>query len=129
MTSKNNDKIITILICLFAVVFGATFKLLPVYYYNHGKNALEKEDYINAYKKLKLAYNTNPKNKDYRYYYIEALSNLTPSLPVQKEIFEIIFKEKHNQRMAETYKYISSDTYYNVYRKIIYYTALEFGEI
>lgn len=47
----------------------------------------------------------------------------------EKEIFEIIFKEKHNQRMAETYKYISSDTYYNVYRKIIYYTALEFGEI
>ena len=89
MTSKNNDKIITILICLFAVVFGATFKLLPVYYYNQGKNALEKENYINAYKKLKLAYNTNPKNKDYRYYYIEALSNLTPSLPVQKEIFEI----------------------------------------
>lgn len=47
----------------------------------------------------------------------------------EKKVFEIIFKEKHNQKMAETYKYISSDTYYNVYRKIIYYTAVEFGEI
>ena len=47
----------------------------------------------------------------------------------EQRIFEIIFKEKHNQKMAETYKYISSDTYYNVYRKIIYFTAVEFGEI
>lgn len=47
----------------------------------------------------------------------------------EKRIFEIIFKERHNQKMAETYKYISSDSYYNVYRKIIYYTAIEFGEI
>lgn len=47
----------------------------------------------------------------------------------EKEVFEIIFKEKHNQKMAETYKYISKHTYYNVYNKIIYLTALEFGEI
>lgn len=47
----------------------------------------------------------------------------------EKKVFEIIFKERHNQKMAETYKYISSDTYYNVYRKIIYYTAVEFGDI
>ena len=47
----------------------------------------------------------------------------------EKIIFEIIFKEKHNQKMAETYKYISKDSYYNTYNKIIYYTAVEFGEI
>ena len=47
----------------------------------------------------------------------------------EKKVFEIIFKEKHNQKMAETYKYISKDTYYNTYNKIIYYTAVEFGEI
>ena len=59
--------------------------------------------------------------------YIEnAIARLDES---EKEVFYIIFKEKHNQKMAETYKYISYDTYYNVYRKIIYYTALEFGEI
>lgn len=47
----------------------------------------------------------------------------------EKRIFEIIFKERHNQKMAETYKYISKDTYYNTYNKIIYYTAVEYGEI
>lgn len=47
----------------------------------------------------------------------------------EKRIFEIIFKERHNQKMAETYKYISKDTYYNTYNKIIYYTAIEYGEI
>lgn len=47
----------------------------------------------------------------------------------EKNVFEIIFKERHNQRMAETYKYISKDTYYNVYNKIIYLAAVEFGEI
>jgi RinA family phage transcriptional activator len=47
----------------------------------------------------------------------------------EKKVFEIIFKERHNQKMAETYKYISKDTYYNTYNKIIYFTAVEFGEI
>lgn len=47
----------------------------------------------------------------------------------EKKVFIIIFEEKHSQKMAETYKYISADTYYNVYRKIIYFTAVEFGEI
>ena len=59
--------------------------------------------------------------------YVEnAIARLNPE---EQEVFEIIFKEKHNQKMAETYRHISSDTYYNVYRKGIYYTALEFGDI
>ena len=47
----------------------------------------------------------------------------------EKKVFEIIFKEKYNQKMAETYKYISKDSYYNTYSKIIYFTAVEFGDI
>lgn len=59
--------------------------------------------------------------------YIEnAIARLNDS---EKEVFEIIFKEKHNQKMAETYKNIPYDIYYNVYRKIIYFTAVEFGDI
>ena len=62
-----------------------------------------------------------------RLHYIEnAIARLNEE---EKQIFEIIFKEKHNQKMAETYKYISADSYYSVYRKIIYYTAVEFGDI
>ena len=47
----------------------------------------------------------------------------------ERKIFEIIFKEKHNQKMAETYKFISKDSYYNTYNKIIYFAAVEFGDI
>lgn len=47
----------------------------------------------------------------------------------EKKVFEIIFKERHNQKMAETYKYISKDSYYNTYNKIIYFTAVEFGDV
>lgn len=47
----------------------------------------------------------------------------------EKEVFEIIFKDRYNQKMAEVYKYIQKDTYYGVYNKIVYYTAVEFGEI
>lgn len=47
----------------------------------------------------------------------------------EKEVFEIIFKEKYNSLLAETYKHIPKNTYYTVHRKIIYFTALEFGLI
>lgn len=47
----------------------------------------------------------------------------------EKEVFEIIFREGYNQRLAETQKYISKHTYYNTIDKIVYFTALEFGYI
>ncbi len=56
----------------------------------------------------------------------EAIKRLTPE---EYEVFEIIFKEGYNQRLAETQKYISKNTYYNTIDKIVYYTALEFGYI
>ena len=62
-----------------------------------------------------------------RLLYIEsAIKRLNPE---EKEVFEIIFKDRYNQKLAETYKNITSSIYYTVYRKIIYLTALEFGLI
>lgn len=80
-----------------------------------------------AQKAIKLRTSRTILAVERRLKYVEnAIARLDES---EKEVFYIIFKEKHNQKMAETYKFISYDTYYNVYRKIIYYTALEFGEI
>lgn len=45
------------------------------------------------------------------------------------EVVEIIYKYRYSQVRAETQKNISKDTYYNTRTKIIYLTALEFGEI
>lgn len=59
--------------------------------------------------------------------YIEnAIKKLTPE---EKKIFEYIFKDGYNQVLAQMYKYISKDSYYNTYNKAVYYTALEFGYI
>lgn len=46
----------------------------------------------------------------------------------EKEIFEIIFKKRLNQKAAEAYECISKAQYYNLYNKIIYLAAIELGE-
>lgn len=61
-----------------------------------------------------------------RLHYIDnAISRLNEE---EREIFEIIFKKKLNQRAAETYEYITKSQYYNLYNKIIYLAAIELGE-
>ena len=46
-----------------------------------------------------------------------------------KKVVELIFKCGYSQIKAEIEANISYDTYYNVFNKIIYFTAIEFGEI
>lgn len=45
------------------------------------------------------------------------------------EVFLLIFRDGYSQIQAETQKNISYDSYYNTRNKILYYTAIEFGEI
>lgn len=47
----------------------------------------------------------------------------------EQQIFNVIFRDRYSQKQAETCRYISKDSYYNTYNKIIFYTAVEFGEI
>lgn len=85
----NKDKIITILVCAFFILFVVFLKATPVCFYYQGKSALDKKDYIKAHKCLKNAYNFDKKNKDYRYYYVQSLLRLSPTVTVQKEMFNI----------------------------------------
>ncbi len=85
----NKDKIITILVCAFFILFAVFLKATPVCFYYQGKSALDKKDYIKAHKCLKNAYNFDKKNKDYRYYYVQSLLRLSPTVTVQKEMFNI----------------------------------------
>lgn len=100
----NNDRKITIFICIFAILFGVTVKLLPHFYFLSGKNALNKQDYVAAYKNLKNAYSIDKKNKDYRYFYVQTLLNLSPNVSVQKELFEIAASNQNDsaQELAES---------------------------
>lgn len=47
----------------------------------------------------------------------------------EKEAFEKIFIDKHNQIYAEMNDNITKDMYYNIKNKIIYLTAIEFDLI
>ena len=47
----------------------------------------------------------------------------------EKETFEKIFIEKHNQVYAAMHDNLTKDMYYNIKNKIIYLTAIEFDLI
>ncbi len=96
MTSKNNDRKITIIICSFAIIFGIIFKFLPSYYYWHGHNFLKKENYTKARENFKKAYFFNKSNKDYRYFYAKSLVNLPADADVQKELFAIAVSDQED---------------------------------
>lgn len=76
-------------ILLAALVFYVVFNLIPHFYFNLGKIAYDGKDYINARKFLKTAVFFNRKNKDARYYYVKTLTNLKPTLDIQRELFKI----------------------------------------
>ena len=44
-------------------------------------------------------------------------------------MFDIIFNKGCNQLYAKTYYNITKDMYYNAMNKIIYLTAVEYGQI
>lgn len=46
----------------------------------------------------------------------------------EQDLFNLMFRDGYSQQKAEE-KGISYDTYYNTQNKIVYLTALEFGEI
>ena len=89
MTRKNSSNKFIIFFCALAIIFGLIFKLLPVLLLRQGQNYLNNNEYVKAYHALKTAYNFDKHNKDYRYYYTMALTNLSPTVKVQKAIFEI----------------------------------------
>lgn len=84
-----NNRKLTVFICAAAIIFTIIIKILPVIYFSKGKSALERGDYPAACVNLSKAHYLNRKNKDYRYYYVQALSNMTPTVRVQKELYQI----------------------------------------
>lgn len=85
--NKNLDhkNILLIAIVIIVIVWKAT----PAVLLGFGKADLKKQNYVSATKKLEKAYSLDKTNKDIRYYYVQALVNIKPTIKVQKEIFEI----------------------------------------
>ncbi len=104
MSPQNKiDSFLTKLICVTAIMFLVIVKSLPAYYFWHGQKLLEKQEYVKAYNSLKKAYRFNPNKENYRYYYVKSLINLSPTVKIQKQIFEIAngTKKDSAQQLAE----------------------------
>lgn len=77
------------LVVLTAVLIWFFGKMLPDFFTTMGKTAYVKGDYVEAFDKLKLATRLSPKNRDARYYYVQTLMKLKPTLEVQRELFTL----------------------------------------
>ena len=84
---NKTDKIVCIIICTVAIIFGAFYKLAPVFYYQQGQSYLKTHEYLKSYNNFKKAYTLNKKNKDYRYYYVKSMYLMPNNLTIQKEMF------------------------------------------
>lgn len=78
-----------ILIFIFAFLLYIIFNFLPDFYLGIGKNAYLNKDYVSAYNNLKTALVFSPKNTDTRYYYVQTLLKLKPTLQIQRELFKL----------------------------------------
>ncbi len=77
---------LVILTAIFIWFFG---KMLPDILTNAGKIAYEIGDYQKAFSSLKMAIKLSPKNCDTRYYYVQTLIKLPPTLNIQKELYSV----------------------------------------
>lgn len=84
---QNKKSIYIAVFAVISIIF--LLHLLPNIYLKLGVNEIGKQNYIKAYTYLTQAYKIAPNNKDIRYNYVIALSNLAPSIRVQKELFDI----------------------------------------
>lgn len=78
-----------ILLLLTAFVLYSFKGLIPGIYFNLGKNAYLEKDYKKAFELLKISVHLNKKSADSRYYYVQTMLNLSPTIDVQKEMFDI----------------------------------------
>ena len=78
-----------ILVISIAFVIYLINGLIPSIYASLGKEAYAKKNYPKACKLLKTALKFNHNDRDIRYYYVETLIKLPPTLDIQKELFNI----------------------------------------
>ena len=113
-------KLKTIFMLFVLAVFAAIFiYMMPSLAFRQGKNYYSAQKYAEAFKPLGFAYHIHKDNSDYRYNYVLTLTNLTPVLKVQKDLFEIsqskyddtaryIAKQKINEWRANVEENIGS---------------------
>jgi predicted Zn-dependent protease len=69
-------------------VLYALNALIPSFYFNQGKAAYQHRDYKKAYSYFNTVLRLNRNDKDFRYYFVQTLVKLPPTLDVQKKLYE-----------------------------------------
>ena len=126
----NSDRIFTVIVCSAAILFALIVKVMPYYFYIQGKNVFQKANYVKAHSYLKRAYNFNKNDKDYRYYYVQSLLHLSPSIEVQKEVFNMSLSDnKDSAQMAANDKVLEwrNNVLQNIGNNYIEQTPLDNG--
>ena len=97
-------KVIFYLVIFFVAVLSFNYmkKYESAYLFHKGYAYYNQKDYVQSYTYLKKAYHLNRTNKDYKYYYTKTLTHLSPTVSVQKEVYEIANNEQDSaQQVAE----------------------------
>lgn len=82
------------------IILALIFKFTPYACYLHGNMLMKKQEYQKAYSSYKIAYNIEKKNKNYKFAYVKALTRLSPTIPVQKELFLIANSDENDSAQA-----------------------------
>lgn len=85
MKKRSNIPIIFVI----GLITISLIKAAPALFFMHGKYCYDNKNYYEAINSLKSAITLNPKNSDYRYYYVRSLSNIEPTYNVQKTVYNI----------------------------------------
>lgn len=85
-----NKRLIGLFSVLFVLIIALIIqKCIPSIAFNLGKQSYENKDYVKAFSLLKFANEIDSKNIEYRYYYVETMLKLKPTLDIQKELFKV----------------------------------------
>lgn len=85
-----NKRLSGLFIILFVLIMVLIVqKFIPSIAFNSGKQAYEDKDYVKAFSLLRFANEIDSKNREYRYYYVQTMLKLKPTIEIQKEIFNI----------------------------------------
>lgn len=88
--NKSNRKIFIILIGIILMIFTYAFTcVIPDIFLHSGKQAYNNKNYQKAYSNLDIAVKLNKRNRDARYYFVQTLIKMRPTLLVQRKLFEL----------------------------------------
>lgn len=88
LTKFKNIFTITLIILTALCIYVIQY-FIPSIAFNLGKQEYDQSNYLKAYPLFKLAIKLNNRDKEYRYYLVETLLKLPPTLDIQQELFNV----------------------------------------